>query len=186
MNLRLILLGIALIAVGGTSNSAAQQTNSQNLRLHASNSDDEVWTMPGSADSARESLLQLAIQIHQTTLDCSHLVHELFERAGLPYPYAPSADLYKGDVTAFRRTWHPQPGDIVVWMGHVGVVVDSEAKLFVSALRTGVKVSAYDSHYWKNRGRPRFFRYALDRAGSRAYTRVARNHTIGDASADEE
>jgi len=186
MNFRLILLGIALIAVWGTSNSAAQQTNNQNLRLHAPNSDDQEWAMPGPADSARDSLLQIASEIHQTTLDCSHLVHELFERAGLPYPYAPSADLYKGEVTAFRRTWRPQPGDIVVWMGHVGVVVDSEAKLFVSALRTGVKVSAYDSHYWKNRGRPRFFRYALDREGSRAYTRVARNHAVTNDSLDDE
>lgn len=142
--------------------------------------------MPGTADSARESLLQLAVEIHETTLDCSHLVHELFERAGLPYPYAPSVDLYHGDVMAFRRTWRPQPGDIVVWMGHVGVVVDSEAKLFVSALRTGVKVSAYDSHYWKNRGRPRFFRYTLDRVGSRSYTRVAQNHGVPNDSSDDE
>jgi hypothetical protein len=70
-------------------------------------------------------------------------------------------------------------------MGHVGVVVDPDARLFVSALRSGVKVSAYDSRYWKKRGHPRFFRYVLDREGSQQYWRVARNRGASVSSPDE-
>ncbi len=176
---------IAVLAVWGTSNAAAQHSQKQNLRLHVADLDDQAWTEPATVEPARDSLLRVALAIRETTLDCSHLVHELFERAGLPYSYAPSVDLYKGEVLAFRRTWSPQAGDIVVWMGHVGVVVDPEARLFVSALRTGVKVSAYDSRYWKARGRARFFRYVLDREGSRQYARVARNRTASANSPDE-
>jgi len=41
----------------------------------------------------------------------------------------------------------------------VGIVVDPEEATFLSALRSGVKTASYKSHYWKMRGRPRFFRY---------------------------
>ncbi|HET6934279.1 MAG TPA: NlpC/P60 family protein [Candidatus Angelobacter sp.] len=181
----LLLFFIAVVAVWGTSNAAAQYSHKQNLRLHVDGFDDQGWTEPATVEPARDSLLRVALAIRETSLDCSHLVHELFERAGLPYSYAPSVELYKGEVSAFRRTWVPQAGDIVVWMGHVGVVVDPEAKLFVSALRSGVKVSAYDSRYWQRRGHPRFFRYVLDREGVRRYVRVARNHTAYASSPDE-
>src|SRR5215469_3674587 len=30
--------------------------------------------------------------------DCSHLVHSIYEKAGFPYTYAPSSDLYAGVV----------------------------------------------------------------------------------------
>jgi hypothetical protein len=51
--------------------------------------------------------------------DCSHLVHELYGRAGFPYEYASSSDLYRG-VDEFRRIASPQPGDLAVWRGHAG------------------------------------------------------------------
>src|SRR5258708_39716803 len=55
--------------------------------------------------------------------DCSHLVHAIYARAGFPYSYQPSATLYTGD-DEFRRVAHPQPGDLVVWPGHVGIAVN--------------------------------------------------------------
>jgi cell wall-associated NlpC family hydrolase len=95
-------------------------------------------------------------------------VHELYERAGLPYTYAQSRDLYDG-VSEFRRVFNPEPGDLIVWRGHVGIVTDAYEHLFFSALRSGVKVASYDSRYWKRRGRPRFFRYTiLDGSGGLA------------------
>jgi hypothetical protein len=90
--------------------------------------------------------------------DCSHLVHAIYEKAGYPYPYAPSSDLFVG-AEGFERVEHPQPGDLVVWHGHSGIVVSPRQHTFFSALRTGLGVEDYDSAYWMGRGRPRFFRY---------------------------
>src|SRR5579883_482730 len=109
-------------------------------------------------------LLDVGTQIRWTAMDCTHFVHYLYEIAGLPYTYAPSRTLYKG-VEEFRRVSKPQPGDLIVWQGHAGIVVDAEEHTFLSVLRTGVKSSVYDSHYWQHRGHPRFFRHvALARA----------------------
>lgn len=90
--------------------------------------------------------------------DCSHFVHGLYERAGFPYEYAGSSDLYEG-VEEFRRVANPQPGDLAVWRGHAGIVVNPAQHSFFSALSSGHGVEFYDSSYWKQRGQPRFFRY---------------------------
>lgn len=96
--------------------------------------------------------------------DCSHLVHELYGRAGFPYEYASSSDLYAG-VDEFRRVTSPQPGDLAVWRGHAGIVVNPAQHSFFSALSSGLGVDAYDSPYWKQRGRPRFYRYVKPAPG---------------------
>ena len=90
--------------------------------------------------------------------DCSHFVHGIYERAGLPYEYASSSDLYAG-IDEFRRVANPQPGDLAVWRGHAGIVVNPVQHSFFSVLRSGPGLASYDSPYWKRRGRPRFFRY---------------------------
>jgi hypothetical protein len=90
--------------------------------------------------------------------DCSHLVHALYERAGFPYEYASSSDLYAG-TDEFRRVANPQPGDLAVWRGHAGIVVNPAQHSFFSLLRSGLGVDSWDSAYWEQWGRPRFFRY---------------------------
>jgi hypothetical protein len=90
--------------------------------------------------------------------DCSHLVHAVYERAGFPYAYASSSSLYTGSGE-FRRVTRPQPGDLVVWPGHVGIAVNPAQRSFFSALRSGLGVDSYDSAYWRERGHPRFLRY---------------------------
>jgi cell wall-associated NlpC family hydrolase len=90
--------------------------------------------------------------------DCSHLVHAIYSRAGFPYTYAPSSDLYAG-TPEFKRVNHPQAGDLVVWLGHAGIVVNPAQHVFFSALRSGFGTDAYDAPYWKERGTVRFFRY---------------------------
>jgi hypothetical protein len=90
--------------------------------------------------------------------DCSHLVHAIYEKAGFPYKYMRSSDLYAG-VEEFRRVSRPQPGDLIVWPGHAGIVVSPAQHTFYSSLRSGFGVQPYDSVYWKGRGRPRFYRY---------------------------
>lgn len=114
---------------------------------------------PARRGDPREILLRMGERIHTTELDCSHFVQWLFERAGLYYDYAPSQILYDG-MAGFDRVFDPEPGDLVVWPGHVGIVLDPVAETFLSALRSGVKTSSYTSDYWKRRGTPRFYRYA--------------------------
>jgi hypothetical protein len=104
-------------------------------------------------------LRQLETQELTTSLDCSHFVHTLYGRAGLHYDYATSFTLYRG-TTAFQRVSLPESGDLVVWRGHTGIVVDPSQHSFVSSLRTGVKISSYISSYWKRLGPPRFLRFA--------------------------
>ncbi|HSB77001.1 MAG TPA: NlpC/P60 family protein [Terriglobales bacterium] len=95
---------------------------------------------------------------HRARPDCSHLVHDVYAEAGLPYPYVDSLDLYRG-VEAFKRVKHPQPGDLIVWRTHAGIVVDPEEHSFYSSLNSGLGVDYYDSHYWKHKGSPRFYRF---------------------------
>lgn len=90
--------------------------------------------------------------------DCSHLVHTIYGRAGFPYEYATADDLYEG-VDAFRRVFHPQVGDLIVWHGHVGIIVRPSRHVFFSFLSEGPATDNYRSAYWRGRGEARFYRY---------------------------
>jgi len=90
--------------------------------------------------------------------DCSHLVHAIYERAGFPYAYASSDDLYDG-VKGFQRVSEPQTADLVVWRGHAGIVIRPSRHVFFSFLHAGPGTDDYRSRYWVGRGEPRFYRY---------------------------
>jgi hypothetical protein len=90
--------------------------------------------------------------------DCSHLVHAIYERAGFSYAYAPSSDLYAG-VDGFRRVKVPESGDLIVWRGHVGIVIQPSQHIFFSFMTAGPGIDDYNAPYWKGRGHPRFYRY---------------------------
>jgi hypothetical protein len=92
--------------------------------------------------------------------DCSHLVHQIYELAGFPYPYASSYDLYDG-IDNFRRVSTARQGDLVVWRGHVGIVTDAVEHTFYSSVSKGFRTEYYDAPYWRAQGRPRFYRYVL-------------------------
>ncbi|HEX7287749.1 MAG TPA: NlpC/P60 family protein [Candidatus Angelobacter sp.] len=92
--------------------------------------------------------------------DCSHLVHLLYSRAGLNYPYEGSRVLHRG-VADFARVKTPQPGDLAVWPGHVGIVLSPADKTFLSSVRSGIITESWTNDYWAARGRPRFFRYIV-------------------------
>jgi len=110
---------------------------------------------------AMQKLVELSTEGEEAGLDCSHFVNHAFEQVGLEYDYTPSHELYEGKSDAFRRVYLPAAGDLVVWPGHVGIVVDPDSKTFVSVLQSGVRVSSYISPYWRHRGIPRFLRYRL-------------------------
>jgi len=94
------------------------------------------------------------------TEDCSHFVHDIYEQAGYPYPYASSRDLYLGTEN-FVRVRTPHPGDLVVWHGHVGIVMDPHEHSFFSSVNSGPRTEYYNSAYWRARGTPRFYRYLI-------------------------
>lgn len=148
---------ISLVICGTITNLSAQEEFRPVLTKFTSSFDGPDLPQHPPIDS-RSLLLLIGAQIRDTELDCSHFVQYLYEQAGLYYGYAPSRILYDG-MEGFRRVSHPEAGDLIVWRGHVGIVVDPEEATFLSALRSGVKTSSYESHYWKRRGRPRFFRY---------------------------
>lgn len=109
--------------------------------------------------------------------DCSHLVHAIYERAGFPYPYFNSYDLYDG-AEGFQRVWYPQPGDVIVWPGHAGIVVRPSRHVFYSFLRAGPTTDNYESPYWTGRGNARFYRY-IRNASCTGCTSVSRAHRAG-------
>ncbi len=121
----------------------------------------QEFGVPQSGESPLANVLPSNTEhLSKAELDCSHLVHYLYSRAGLPYSYAPSHQLYSG-VRSFRRVRLPKKGDLIAWRGHVGIVVDPQQHSFLSKLNSGVKVSSYLSRYWQKKGQPRFLRYAL-------------------------
>jgi hypothetical protein len=105
--------------------------------------------------------------------DCSHFVHGTYQKAGFPYTYASSSELYEGSAQ-FLRVANPQPGDLAVWPGHAGIVVKPAQHSFLSVLHKGPGVDRYDSRYWRHRGQPRFFRY-IKAAPSRVLSSSVRN-----------
>ena len=103
------------------------------------------------------SALDARVQ-RQSEPDCSHLVHAIYAAAGFPYDYTPSSDLYDG-AASFQRVKAPLPGDLVVWRGHVGIVIKPSQHIFFSYLSSGPGTDDYEAAYWKHRGRPRFYSY---------------------------
>lgn len=99
--------------------------------------------------------------------DCSHLVHAIYERAGFSYDYASSSDLYEG-IEGFQRVELPQPGDLVVWRGHAGIVIRPSHHVFFSFLHGGPGIDDYEAPYWTSRGRARFYRYVKKSSHARS------------------
>jgi hypothetical protein len=188
---RLLKIGVVEVVVAGLFfalallpfRSQAQQTINEDKQQLSWSVDSSGSNWTNSARDlhapARDKVLRLGKRIRHTRLDCSHLVHQLYQRAGLAYEYVNSEQLYDG-MPGFRQVEEPVAGDIVVWRGHMGVVVDPLLHSFLSGLRTGVRVAAYDSNYWKGRGIPRFFRYTGgdDVVDLSRQVRVARNHIL--------
>lgn len=159
----LLILLVSFIFCGTAKVAKAQDEATPTLTKFATSS--ESADLSRDRLDAKSLLLLIGQQIHETELDCSHFVQYLYEQAGLYYGYAPSRTLYDG-TEGFKRVAHPKAGDLIVWRGHVGIVVDPEETTFLSALRTGVKISSYQSHYWLRRGKPHFLRYVGPDDGS--------------------
>ena len=178
------MLGLFCL-LGGAGDLIAQEETAPVITKFVADVDESVLFAPVRLLDSTELVPRLGQQIRTTELDCSHFVQFLFEQAGLSYGYAPSRILYAG-MEGFKRVFRPEPGDLIVWPGHVGVVVDPDETTFVSALRSGVKTASYTSRYWKRRGRPRFFRYLGGPANSESRQQaLSAEHTSHTASGAE-
>ena len=158
---------VALIVCGFGPYSSSAQTESQKLRSSSAIAGQKTSRHQGPAVprtltpddglAVIASALDSRVRLHSGR-DCSHLVHAIYDRAGFPYSYASSSSLYVG-TNEFQRVVHAQPGDLVVWPGHVGIVVNPAQHAFFSTLRSGPGIDTYDAPYWRQRGQLRFYRY---------------------------
>jgi hypothetical protein len=133
-------------------------------RAAAAPAQDEDYSPRLLTAAAGRALVQAAWE-HQQQLtgkpDCSHLVNEIYRLAGFPYAYASSFDLFAGGSDQFARVKTAQPGDLIVWPGHVGLVVDPALHSFYSSVTEGLDTQDYDSKYWRQYGSSRFYRYRI-------------------------
>src|SRR5215469_8627428 len=158
----LIALTCALTLSGRDVSSRAQEASTNSTPIPAVKGQ-SVPGIPGRTLSKNDRSSVIAAALHSkkarhTGGDCSHLVHSIYQSAGFPYAYADSEDLYDG-IKGFLRVQRPQPADLVVWHGHVGIVTRPSGHEFFSLLSTGPGIDDYRSRYWKSRGQPRFYRY---------------------------
>jgi cell wall-associated NlpC family hydrolase len=148
------LLSIFLYVRAGTQTPAAQPQ------------DDSVVRMVSRLEG--EAIVEAAWELRHGLSpkpDCSHFVNAIYERVGLAYDYASSSEVFEG-IDSFKRVLRPQPGDLVVWRGHIGIVIDPDEHTFYSSVIRGFAIEDYRSHYWVSRGRPRFYRYLIDETHS--------------------
>lgn len=173
------LLAVLLTAIS-LCTANAEKPNARKSGSHSSVQPTPNEDAGGSlTDDDRLSLLAAALdaRVRSDEADCSHLVHAIYEQAGFTYSYAPSSDLY-GGVDGFRRVKKPEPGDLVVWRGHVGIVIKPSQHIFFSVLSSGPGIDDYTSPYWKHRGKLRFYRYARSPLRSRALPQLVRTNRV--------
>lgn len=155
--------GFALLVCGVL---CTLSTQSQSAPEHTSRATTGRRYKKALNQSDRQRVIATALaskRPHYGEHDCSHLVHAIYQRAGFPYQYADSDDLYAG-VRDFQRVSKPQPADLIVWHGHVGIVTQPTRHQFFSFLSAGPGVDNYRSRYWKGRGEARFYRYVKNDA----------------------
>jgi cell wall-associated NlpC family hydrolase len=101
-------------------------------------------------------------------IDCSHLVYQALNEArqqvALPGTAPQVVDYRSTDTIVASKLFFgvdtPEPGDLVLWDGHVGIVMDPNLGTFIGAqTSTGVAVASYTSGYWAKRSGLRFVRF---------------------------
>jgi NlpC/P60 family protein len=153
-----VALCLALVCFAGASLAKAQSSS----RSQGPESNSRLLT----AEEGRAIVDTVLAQDQpvSSAQDCSHLLQQIYLRAGFAYPYASSFDLYAGNES-FERVRNPRPGDLIAWPGHVGIVLEPVEHSFYSLVNTGLETQNYEGPYWKSRGRPRFYRYRVENGG---------------------
>lgn len=153
-----------MLCTVASSFSPAQKQAPNSETLNAIESKKSASRLPPPVDLSLDDGLTIiaaaldSIAHVHSKRDCSHFVHAIYARAGFDYPYARSSDLYSG-IKHFRLVKNPQPGDLVVWRTHVGIIVNPAHHVFFSSLHSGPAIDTYDAPHWKRKGEVRFYRY---------------------------
>ena len=102
-------------------------------------------------------------------IDCSHLVYRALNAArqqlGAAGGFSVHPAIYQSTATMessgqWVKTEVPEPGDLVLWNGHVGIIIDPAAGKFIGAqTSTGVKDESYTTGYWATYPGKRFVRF---------------------------
>lgn len=144
-----------------------------------STADEETSRRRSLTEDDRLSLIAAALDARSRNSDndCSHLVHAIYDQAGFTYSYAPSSELYAG-TNGFQRVKKPDPGDLIVWRGHVGIVIKPSQHIFFSVLSTGPGIDDYTRPYWKHRGKVRFYRYVKSSVAVRQSPQLVRTNRV--------
>ena len=148
-----VALGLTWVCLIGAATAEAQAANS----TQGLGSARRLLT----AEQGRSIVTAASDQPTAGTQDCSHVVHQIYLDAGFEYSYGSSSEMYAGHKS-FARVKFPHAGDLIVWPGHMGIVVDPVEHSFYSLVSTGWEEQDYEAPYWKSRGRARFYRYRLE------------------------
>lgn len=95
----------------------------------------------------------------KSPIDCSHLVHDLFQAAGYSFEYTNTATwASRARTLGFVQlppSALPQPGDVVLFDRHMGVVT-APGRFFGSQTSTGPACTTFGAtaHDWGNAARP--------------------------------
>ena len=92
-------------------------------------------------------------------VDCSHFVWEVLKAAGHPSaPYLTTGEI-PGSSAYSPVSGSPQNGDIILFHGHMGIVIDATNDVFIGAQSHGVDDARYGhGSYWGGRSHS-FYRY---------------------------
>lgn len=95
--------------------------------------------------------------------DCSHFVHEVYRRAGLPYAFRPTDSILDAPEFEAVNDQDAEAGDLLVMRGHMGIL-DEQGKLISATLtrhrRAPSSITRYDlRNFRKIRGKRTVLRY---------------------------
>ena len=90
-----------------------------------------------------------AIDNNGMTTDCSGFTKHVMDRCGVKIP---AGSAYQKDAGVGVDKSQAQAGDLVVWKGHVGLVVDSNKNMIDAGSGSVPKIRSYETDYWRSRG----------------------------------
>ncbi|HXD86094.1 MAG TPA: NlpC/P60 family protein [Urbifossiella sp.] len=92
-------------------------------------------------------------------IDCSHFVWEVLKASGHPSaPYVTTSAIRYSYAYA-GLSGLPSNGDIILFDGHMGIVIDATNQIFIGAQSGGVDAASYSrSSYW-GKQKHDFYRY---------------------------